>query len=178
MENRPRLEEPACRGLSTALFFPDLLTVALDEISSTLAICGACPIKQECLRGALARGEPAGIWGGICIDLNSWDFGQARAARTSGDGPMFAEALARAAESTRRFAAGEPAAEWPWTEAYSCSRCGTEVEAGNVYRGVRKPAPGDRAGTAAGPHRPVVPARPRRPAPAARSRLVPRRRIG
>jgi len=125
------LEEPACRGLSTALFFPDLLTVALDEISSTLAICGACPIKQECLRGALARGEPAGIWGGICIDLNSWDFGQARAARTSGDGPMFAEALARAAESTRRFAAGEPAAEWPWTEAYSCSRCGTEVEAGN-----------------------------------------------
>lgn len=28
-------------------------------------ICGRCPIRAECLEGALARGERFGVWGGL-----------------------------------------------------------------------------------------------------------------
>ena len=28
------------------------------------ALCGECPLKVECLAGALDRGEPWGVWGG------------------------------------------------------------------------------------------------------------------
>jgi WhiB family redox-sensing transcriptional regulator len=32
-------------------------------------LCAECPIRQECLSGALERGEPHGVWGGqILID--------------------------------------------------------------------------------------------------------------
>jgi WhiB family redox-sensing transcriptional regulator len=27
-------------------------------------LCGGCPLKAECLTGALDRGEPWGVWGG------------------------------------------------------------------------------------------------------------------
>src|SRR5689334_8002399 len=32
------------------------------EVAKTL--CGACPLKVECLAGALERAEPWGVWGG------------------------------------------------------------------------------------------------------------------
>lgn len=34
------------------------------EIEEVKLICRACPMKQQCLNGALRRGEPHGVWGG------------------------------------------------------------------------------------------------------------------
>ncbi|MEU5851428.1 WhiB family transcriptional regulator [Saccharopolyspora shandongensis] len=34
------------------------------ELDQAKSLCAACPIKAECLAGALSRGEPWGVWGG------------------------------------------------------------------------------------------------------------------
>lgn len=52
----------ACRqrpGLS-ALFFSE----EIPEINAAKAVCATCPVLEPCLRGAIARREPAGVWGG------------------------------------------------------------------------------------------------------------------
>ncbi len=33
------------------------------ELERAKALCGACPIRAECLAGALRREEPWGVWG-------------------------------------------------------------------------------------------------------------------
>ncbi|CAB4917463.1 unannotated protein [freshwater metagenome] len=37
-----------------------------DELSVAEAksLCGSCPVRTQCLEGALSRKEPAGVWGG------------------------------------------------------------------------------------------------------------------
>ncbi len=37
----------------------------LEEAKS---LCAQCPIRAECLDGALARGEPWGVWGGEILE--------------------------------------------------------------------------------------------------------------
>lgn len=34
------------------------------EVEDAKAICGACPIREQCLADALDRREPWGVWGG------------------------------------------------------------------------------------------------------------------
>ena len=34
------------------------------ELEQAKVLCGDCPIKAECLAGALRRAEPWGVWGG------------------------------------------------------------------------------------------------------------------
>ncbi|MGC0252400.1 WhiB family transcriptional regulator [Pseudactinotalea sp. Z1748] len=34
------------------------------EVERAKELCQECPIKQACLRGAMDRGEPWGVWGG------------------------------------------------------------------------------------------------------------------
>jgi WhiB family redox-sensing transcriptional regulator len=56
-------EAAACRDGSstlTALFFSDEIA----EIEVAKAICTTCPLMVPCLRTALARREPVGVWGG------------------------------------------------------------------------------------------------------------------
>lgn len=48
-----------CAG-HAELFFAD----APDDVERAKALCGGCPVQQDCLGGALARGEVAGVWGG------------------------------------------------------------------------------------------------------------------
>jgi WhiB family transcriptional regulator, redox-sensing transcriptional regulator len=53
----------ACRdgsGSLTELFFSD----EIPDIDIAKAICSTCALIVPCLQGALARGEPAGVWGG------------------------------------------------------------------------------------------------------------------
>lgn len=52
----------ACRQAPgmTVLFFSELIP----EINEAKAICQQCPLLEPCLRGAIVRREPAGVWGG------------------------------------------------------------------------------------------------------------------
>ncbi len=47
-------------GHLVALFFSE----QLDDIARAKAFCGECPVKEACFTDALARREPAGVWGG------------------------------------------------------------------------------------------------------------------
>lgn len=33
-------------------------------IAEAKSLCGGCPVRTQCLEGALSRKEPAGVWGG------------------------------------------------------------------------------------------------------------------
>jgi WhiB family redox-sensing transcriptional regulator len=49
-----------CRREDPELFFAE--TPADVELAK--AMCLTCPVRQECLAGALERREPWGVWGG------------------------------------------------------------------------------------------------------------------
>ncbi|MPV51085.1 WhiB family transcriptional regulator [Pseudactinotalea sp. HY160] len=34
------------------------------DVEAAKALCAACPIRSECLDGAISRAEPWGVWGG------------------------------------------------------------------------------------------------------------------
>ena len=56
-------QDAACRdgsGSLTDLFFSD----DVSDIELAKAICSTCDLVSACLQGALARREPAGVWGG------------------------------------------------------------------------------------------------------------------
>jgi WhiB family redox-sensing transcriptional regulator len=54
----------ACHGIDPDLFFPISVTGrAVPQIDSAKAICGRCPVRQNCLSYALLT-MPDGIWGG------------------------------------------------------------------------------------------------------------------
>ncbi len=54
-------ESGACRKADTALFFP----VSDDAAGPAKAICAICPVREQCLRFALANREEQGVWGGL-----------------------------------------------------------------------------------------------------------------
>jgi WhiB family redox-sensing transcriptional regulator len=61
-------ESLPCREADDAdLWFAD--SPAELELAKTL--CSECPVKAECLTGALRRGEPWGVWGGEIIQRGS-----------------------------------------------------------------------------------------------------------
>ncbi|MCU1462925.1 MAG: Transcription factor WhiB [Acidimicrobiales bacterium] len=62
-QERGQWAEARCNdsaGTMVALFFSE----QLDDIAHAKAICGDCPLRDDCLQGALARREPWGVWGG------------------------------------------------------------------------------------------------------------------
>ncbi len=62
-EERRFLAKAKCNdgtGSLVALFFSE----QLDDIAQAKHICTLCPVREECLAGALARAEPWGVWGG------------------------------------------------------------------------------------------------------------------
>ncbi|WP_081722387.1 WhiB family transcriptional regulator [Saccharopolyspora rectivirgula] len=62
-EQLPSGEELPCRQ------DPDLwFAEKPHELERAKAMCGQCPIRAECLAGALSRGEPWGVWGGEIFD--------------------------------------------------------------------------------------------------------------
>ena len=38
-----------------------------EQVEFAKTLCGTCPLRIECLAGALERGEPWGVWGGQLI---------------------------------------------------------------------------------------------------------------
>jgi WhiB family redox-sensing transcriptional regulator len=51
-------DDAACLSVDPAVFYDDQAT------SQAKAVCRACPVRDECLTEALARGERFGVWGG------------------------------------------------------------------------------------------------------------------
>ncbi|GIG58258.1 MULTISPECIES: WhiB family transcriptional regulator [Longispora] len=49
-----------CRRNNPDLWFAE----APAELENAKTLCGACPVRVECLAGALERQEPWGVWGG------------------------------------------------------------------------------------------------------------------
>ncbi|TKV61364.1 WhiB family transcriptional regulator [Nakamurella flava] len=53
-----------CHRAEPDLFFAE----RPDDLERAKALCEPCPIRSECLAGALDRAEPWGVWGGEIID--------------------------------------------------------------------------------------------------------------
>ncbi len=49
-----------CRKFDPDLWFSDSPT----ELDLAKSLCGDCPLRVECLAGAVERAEPWGVWGG------------------------------------------------------------------------------------------------------------------
>jgi Transcription factor WhiB len=65
-----RAENRACRGTGLDRFFPQdgarfHTNALLAERERVGELCRACPVRNECLAGALLRGETYGSWGGV-----------------------------------------------------------------------------------------------------------------
>ncbi len=59
----PRVEMDAdvpCRRYDPDLWFAD----SPAELDLAKSLCGDCPVRVECLAGAVERAEPWGVWGG------------------------------------------------------------------------------------------------------------------
>jgi WhiB family transcriptional regulator, redox-sensing transcriptional regulator len=57
---RPRPVAPLPCQSAPELFFAEKPEV----LKEAQALCQTCPAREECLAGALKRGEPCGVWGG------------------------------------------------------------------------------------------------------------------
>jgi WhiB family redox-sensing transcriptional regulator len=53
-------EQLPCRRESPELFFAE----TPQDVEVAKALCLDCPVRAECLAGALERREPWGVWGG------------------------------------------------------------------------------------------------------------------
>jgi WhiB family redox-sensing transcriptional regulator len=60
IDERPWAVFASCRGERGMIFFPQNKA----EEKTALAICGICPVRQDCLDHALATNERFGVWGG------------------------------------------------------------------------------------------------------------------
>jgi len=58
-----------CRHVDPELFFPIGTTgPAAVQVEEAKAVCGRCPVVNDCLQWALASGQDAGVWGGLDED--------------------------------------------------------------------------------------------------------------
>ncbi|MEI8081323.1 MAG: WhiB family transcriptional regulator [Actinomycetes bacterium] len=55
-----RVDAVPCRGSDSDVWFADEQA----KIDAAQRLCAQCPLRAECLEGALARREPWGVWGG------------------------------------------------------------------------------------------------------------------
>ena len=53
-------QELPCRSNDPELFFAE----SPADVELAKALCRPCPVRAECLAGALDRNEPWGVWGG------------------------------------------------------------------------------------------------------------------
>lgn len=59
-------------------------------VAEAKSLCGQCPVRAQCLEGALSRKEPAGVWGGELFEA-----GRVIARKRKAGRPTFDEIAAR-----------------------------------------------------------------------------------
>lgn len=60
------MNRAACKREDPELFFPISYTAGFaPQIAQARAVCRPCPVRSECLEGALERAEADGIWAGL-----------------------------------------------------------------------------------------------------------------
>ncbi|MGB5953079.1 MAG: WhiB family transcriptional regulator [Ornithinimicrobium sp.] len=63
--SRSSLECSAPQALPCRVNAPDLwFAETTEQVEVAKALCAPCPLREACLRGALDRAEPWGVWGG------------------------------------------------------------------------------------------------------------------
>jgi len=60
LQERPWAVFAACKDEPSMKFFPE----NREEEREALAVCGRCPVVDDCLAHALATNERFGVWGG------------------------------------------------------------------------------------------------------------------
>lgn len=57
----------ACRTADPDLFFPNGETgrAVLAQEAEAKAVCGPCPVREQCLNWAMTNGQNTGVWGGM-----------------------------------------------------------------------------------------------------------------
>jgi WhiB family redox-sensing transcriptional regulator len=95
-----------CRNFDPDLWFADQPA----ELELAKALCGECPVRVECLAGAIERAEPWGVWGGEIFERGAVvprkrPRGRPRKEDIARDPILRAEAAARAAAAVASVAA-------------------------------------------------------------------------
>lgn len=59
-------DKATCRDEDPDLFFPiGTSGPALLQEAEAKAVCGRCPVQEQCLRWAMETGQDIGVWGGL-----------------------------------------------------------------------------------------------------------------
>ena len=95
-----------CRTFDPDLWFAD----SPAELELAKSLCAECPVRAECLAGAIERAEPWGGWGGEIFERGAVvtrkrHRGRPRKEDVARDAVLRAEASARAAAVAARVAA-------------------------------------------------------------------------
>ena len=61
----PWIERAACRGLGTALFFPEEQSRRPGPSEEAVRVCGGCPVRDDCGEYATENGIRYGVWGAV-----------------------------------------------------------------------------------------------------------------
>jgi WhiB family redox-sensing transcriptional regulator len=65
VDERMRATARAVRDLPCRTYDPDLwFSDSPADLELAKSLCAECPLRAECLAGAIERGEPWGVWGG------------------------------------------------------------------------------------------------------------------
>lgn len=91
-----------CRNYDPDLWFSDSPT----ELELAKSLCGGCPLRTECLAGAVEREEPWGVWGGEIFERGTVvprkrPRGRPRKEDLARDAELCTAATARAAEAVK-----------------------------------------------------------------------------
>jgi len=98
----PRVEPEAlpCRTFDPDLWFSE----SPAELELAKSLCRKCPLRVECLAGAVERQEPWGVWGGEIFERGvvvprKRPRGRPRKEDLARDAELYVEVAARAAEA-------------------------------------------------------------------------------
>jgi WhiB family transcriptional regulator, redox-sensing transcriptional regulator len=100
------VQDLPCRTYDPDLWFSD----SPSDLEIAKSLCAECPLRAECLAGAIERGEPWGVWGGEIFERGAVvprkrPRGRPRKEDVARDAVLRVEVAARTAAVAARVAA-------------------------------------------------------------------------